>query len=71
MKILNSFFDGTSDRYEVSKAIVFLHSDTSVIVSQIFIVFRFEVITLEKQDIAKHITNCLIDHNWKYHINEL
>ena len=42
MKILNSFFDGTSDRYEVSKAVVFLHSDTSVILAQILNAHRFQ-----------------------------
>ena len=52
MKILNSFFDGTSDRYEVSKASVLLHSDTSVILAQILNAFRFEVIILEKQNIT-------------------
>ena len=52
MKILNSFFDGTSDRYEVSKASVLLHSDTSVILSQILDEFRFEIILLEKQNIT-------------------
>lgn len=52
MKILNSFFDGTSDRYEVSKAVVFLHSDTSVILAQILNALRFQVSTLERQDIT-------------------
>ena len=52
MKILNSFFDGTSDRYEVSKAVVFLHSDTSVILAQILNAFRFQVSTSERQDIT-------------------
>ena len=52
MKILNSFFDGTSDRYEVSKASVLLHSDTSVILAQILNAFRFQVSTLEGQDIT-------------------
>ena len=51
MKILNSFFDGTSDRYEVSKAVVFLRSYTNVILAQILNAFRFQVSTLEKQDI--------------------
>ena len=51
MKILNSFFDGTSDRYEVSKAVVFLHSYTNVILAQILNAFRFQVSTLEKHDI--------------------
>ena len=53
MKILNSFFGGTSDRYEVSKASVLLHSDTSVILSQILNALRFEVIILEKQNITR------------------
>ena len=51
MKILNSFFDGTSDRYEVSKAVVFLHSYKIVILAEILNAFRFQVSTLEKQDI--------------------
>ena len=52
MKILNSFFDGTSDRYEVSKAVVFLHSYKRVILAEILNAFRFEVIILEKQNIT-------------------
>ena len=59
MKILNSFFDGTSDRYEVSKAVVFLHSDTSVILAQILNAFRFQVSTLEKPD-KSAIVSCII-----------
>ena len=62
MKILNSFFDGTSDRYEVSKASVLLHSDTSVILAEILNAFRFQVSTLERPDITSKsaIVSCII-----------